>query len=48
MKCPSPSCEVDIADDDTAAQRAHLEAEHPEIIAERLAEFHRWDGWVDE
>jgi hypothetical protein len=40
-----PGCGATLPEDDLQAQRAHMEEYHQDIIAERLAENGRWDGW---
>lgn len=45
LQCPG--CELLLPADDLLAQKAHMEAEHPEIIKRRLDESARWDGWED-
>jgi hypothetical protein len=42
-KCPG--CRRWLPDNDWHGQRLHMETNHPNIIAERLAESARWDGW---
>jgi hypothetical protein len=42
---PCPGCGLELPEDDLAAQSAHMQTEHPEIIAERVAEAAKWDGW---
>jgi hypothetical protein len=46
VKCPG--CSSVRLEHDYAGQKAHLEAEHPEIVAERMAESRRLDGWVND
>lgn len=43
-----PGCPVTLPVDDLAAQREHMEREHPEIVAARQAESARWDGWEND
>lgn len=43
-----PGCSVELPEQDIAAQREHMEREHPEIVAERRAESARWDGWEND
>jgi hypothetical protein len=47
-KVRCPGCELELEESDMRAQAAHMSAEHPEIVAERLAEAARWDGWVND
>lgn len=43
VRCPG--CPLELAEDDFAAQQAHMMLEHPEIVEARLVESHRYDGW---
>jgi hypothetical protein len=45
VKCPG--CNLYLVEDDFEAQRLHMEKYHPEIVAERLAEPKKMDGWED-
>lgn len=44
VKCPG--CPLKLPTGDLAAQKAHMEADHPGIIAARLAEVERLRGWA--
>lgn len=46
IRCPG--CELELAEDDLRGQEVHMIGRHPELVAERLAESARWDGWVDD
>jgi hypothetical protein len=44
-KCPA--CDLWLAEDDFEAQQLHLTEAHPDVVAQRLLESSRWDGWED-
>lgn len=46
VKCPG--CEVFMDEADMLGQAEHMLANHPEIIAERMKEDARLDGWVND
>lgn len=46
VKCPG--CGLEMDEDDLRRQVGHMKEKHPEIVAERLVEAARWDGWVDD
>lgn len=45
IKCPG--CDLVLTEDDLYGQSEHMKQDHPEIVAERLAEEAAWDGWED-
>lgn len=36
IQCPATGCGVEIEEDDFLAQKAHMEAHHPNIIDDRM------------
>jgi sarcosine oxidase delta subunit len=53
IKCPG--CDLELDEEDFAEQEAHMLAEHPDIVEQRLVESHftrdpatgKWeDGWA--
>ncbi|OGE83731.1 MAG: hypothetical protein A3B23_02055 [Candidatus Colwellbacteria bacterium RIFCSPLOWO2_01_FULL_48_10] len=46
VKCPG--CPLELSENDMAAQRAHMDTQHPEIVAKRLAEVERLRGWAND
>lgn len=43
-----PECALKLPETDFAGQAAHMEREHPEVIAERRAHAARFDGWEND
>lgn len=43
-----PGCELELPERDLAAQVAHMQTHHPDVVTERRAESERWAGWEDE
>jgi hypothetical protein len=46
IKCPG--CDLELEEDELREQVVHMDAEHPEIVAQRRAESAAWDGWVND
>jgi hypothetical protein len=46
IKCPAPGCDVSLDADDLPGQIAHVQSQHPEIIASRQQESRRQDAWA--
>jgi hypothetical protein len=43
-----PECPVELEEADFEGQALHMLTQHPEVVTERLAESHRWDGWEND
>ncbi len=43
-----PGCDLVLDEDNVYDQMTHMKEKHPEIVAKRLIEAARWDGWEDE
>jgi hypothetical protein len=46
VKCPG--CPLELDEEDFAEQDAHMMAEHPEIVAQRVLDSKKWAGWEDD